>query len=60
MKLEKDDVVAAAFWDMDVCLDCPAIVNAEEGVCPACGNPTIACKTVLKVFDVVEDPEQEA
>ena len=60
MALTREQVENAAFWDLDVCLDCPGIVQAERGCfCPNCGNaPTLKAEVVVKVLDVVQDGEE--
>lgn len=60
MALTREEVEAAAFWELDVCLDCPAIVQSEHGrFCPNCGSsPTLKAETVVKVLDVVKSEEE--
>lgn len=58
MTIALKDVEAAAFWEMDVCLECESIVQADGHFCPNCGkSPTLSAETVARVFEVVEKGE---
>jgi rRNA maturation endonuclease Nob1 len=59
--VKQKELEKAAFWEMDICLECAAVVQAEEGhFCPLCNcSPTIKAETALKVVALIEPEEGE-
>ena len=61
MTIPRKTLEGAAFWDQVVCLDCEALVAADEvaeGACPRCGSDAVyPAEFVLRCADVVGEEE---
>lgn len=59
MKLTRDEVEAADFWDAGLCLECPKVCADKSEPCPDCGGEVVSAKLVLQVLDAIESNEGE-